>query len=260
MDGVVPVSITRDTVGPIAKSVAACALADEMVCGPRLPHVTSPPLIRVGVPRQLWTDIDPIILASTLSVMDKASAGAVQIQEVDLPVDLGCLLCYGLVIALAENLGSIEHYHRLSRYEFDAPSFVDAVGSTDVREVLRELVAGGGPSAESYSIALRSRDRDRQVLANWFAECGVDVLCFPTVAGPAVPVSDSSRMELAGESVRVFDAYTRQPGLASVLGFPAITIPTDRDPKDMPVGLELMGRAGDDRRLLCVAERIEALT
>ncbi len=260
LDGVVPVSLTRDTVGPIARSVAACALADAVLCGPRPPLAPRPYPIRVGVPRQLWAGIDSVVLASARSVLDKASAGVVQIQETDLPVDLGCLLAYGLVIALAENLRSIEHYHRCAGHEFDAQSFVDRVRSPDVREVLEELVADGGPSAESYSEALHSRDRDRQALAAWFAQCGIDVLCFPAVAGPAVPVSDSLHIELAGESVRVFDAYTRQPALASVLGFPAITIPTDRDPKDMPVGLELVGRAGDDKALLDVAERVEALT
>ena len=259
LDGVVPVSLTRDTVGPIARSVAACDLADAVLCGPRPPLAPRPYPIRVGVPRQLWTGIDSVVLASARSVLDKASAGVVQIQETDLPVDLGCLLAYGLVIALAENLRSIEHYHRGAGHEFDAQSFVDRVRARRARgpprtrgrwrPKCRVLLRGAplpaqGPSSLN-GLVRPMRDR---------------CLVLSAVAGPAVPVSDSLHIELAGESVRVFDAYTRQPALASVLGFPAITIPTDRDPKDMPVGLELVGRAGDDQALLDVAERVEALT
>ena len=260
LDGVVPVSFTRDTVGPIARSVAVCALADEVVCGPWRSQTPRRDRIIVGVPPVLWADIDPEVHSSCAAVLDKASGELLRLKEAELPIDLGHLLRYGLTIAQAETLGSIERYCQQAGHRFDARGFTEQVRSLDVREILEDLAGGGGPEADAHAEALRTRNTDRSVLADWFASRGIDFLCFPTVAVAAVPVAHSHLTELGGEVTSVFDAYTRQSALASVLGLPAITIPTDRGTKQMPVGLELVGRSGDDRILLDFAEQIEGLT
>ena len=259
LNGVVPISRTRDVVGPIARTVAMCALADEVVCGRQLPPEPRGRRVRVGIPRALWIGIDPAVGADCFSAVRNAPDELLQRVEVELPIDLDHLLAYGLTIAQAETLDSLGQYHRQSGHDFNPRSFASSVQDPVVRGVLQELAEGGGPHVDDYVAALQSRDADRDTLSGWLNDERLDFLCFPAVAAGAVPVADSQRIELDGVT-SVFSAYTRQPALASVLGLPAITIPVGRDTAKMPVGLEIVGRAGSDRSLLSCAERIETLT
>ena len=260
LDGVVPISRTRDVVGPIARTVAMCVLADEVVCGWQPPSEASNGRIRVGMPQALWTDVDPGVHADCLALVNRASRELLQLVEVELPVDLGRLLQYGLTIAQAETLDSIGRYHRESGHAFNPRSFASDVQDPEVRVIVRELVEGGSPDVDTYAAALRSREADRRTLFRWLNDKRIDFLCFPAVAAGAVPVARSQEIDFGGEVASVFDVYTRQPALASVLGLPAITIPTNRYTTKMPVGLEIVGHTGDDRSLLSCAQRIEDLT
>lgn len=259
LDGVVPISRTRDVVGPIASTVSMCALADEVVCGlpPREPSYGR---ISVGMPQALWTYVDPGVRTDCLSLVTRAPRELLQLVEVQLPIDLENLLEYGLTIAQAETLDSIGGYHREAGHVFDPRSFASGVKDPEVRAIIRELTAGGGPDIDTYEAALRSRKADQETLSGWLNDKQIDLLCFPAVATAAVPVGRSQTIEFGDEVVSVFDVYTRQPALASVLGLPAITIPANRNTTRMPVGLEIVGHAGNDRSLLSWAERIEALT
>lgn len=260
LDGVVPISCTRDVVGPIAPTVAMCALADEVVCGRQPPRDPGNGRIRVGIPQALWTDIDPGVHADCLSLVNGASRELLQLIEVELPIDLGRLLQYGLTIAQAETLDSIGKYHVESGHAFNPRSFASGVQDPEVRAIVHELAEGGGPDIDTHAAALRSREEDRRTLFGWLNDKQVDYLCFPAVAAAAVPVARSQKIEFGGEVASVFDVYTRQPALASVLGMPAITIPANRNTTKMPVGLEIVGHPGNDRSLLSCAQRIEDLT
>lgn len=259
LDGVVAISRTRDVVGPIARTVAMCALADEVVCGRQPPPQPSDRRLTVGIPQDLWTDIDPHMRAACLSLAHRASQELLHLVEVELPIDVNHLQRYGLIIVQAETLTGLEAYHRASGHIFRPRSFARGIQDPQVQAMVQELVDGGGPDADTYAAALRSRETDRRMLLSWFTDNRIDLLCFPAVAAGAVPVVDSQTTEFGGDMANVFDAYTRQPALASVLGLPAITIPADGNKTSMPVGLELVGHAGRDRSLLSYAERIEAL-
>jgi Asp-tRNA(Asn)/Glu-tRNA(Gln) amidotransferase A subunit family amidase len=43
----------------------------------------------------------------------------------------------------------------------------------------------------------------------------------------------------------------------NVLGFPAISLPAPRSPTGLPIGFQLVGRFGDDERLIAVAREYE---
>ena len=46
--------------------------------------------------------------------------------------------------------------------------------------------------------------------------------------------------------------------LFDITGHPAVTLPCQPGPGDLPVGLQLVGRRGGTRELLEVAEQVEA--
>jgi Asp-tRNA(Asn)/Glu-tRNA(Gln) amidotransferase A subunit family amidase len=68
---------------------------------------------------------------------------------------------------------------------------------------------------------------------------------------------------LIAKPMRLFDAakdvatYSTHCYLANLLGAPAITIPCGFSPDGLPIGLQFMGRAMDERRLLIIARLFE---
>jgi Asp-tRNA(Asn)/Glu-tRNA(Gln) amidotransferase A subunit family amidase len=45
----------------------------------------------------------------------------------------------------------------------------------------------------------------------------------------------------------------------NVLGLPAIALPAPRSPTGLPIGFQLVGRFGDDERLIAVAREYESV-
>ncbi len=77
---------------------------------------------------------------------------------------------------------------------------------------------------------------------------GLDALvgpCVPFVAPATTPPFDTAEGDLEGLFTGAYD----------VTGQPAVTVPCNSE--GLPVGLQLAGRAGDDDRLLAVAEEVE---
>ena len=79
---------------------------------------------------------------------------------------------------------------------------------------------------------------------------GVDALVGPTVAFVA-PDTTPHLDDPAGELEGVFT------GADNLTGRPAVSLPCPRRPGELPVGLQLAGRAGCDGELLAVAQRVE---
>jgi aspartyl-tRNA(Asn)/glutamyl-tRNA(Gln) amidotransferase subunit A len=53
-------------------------------------------------------------------------------------------------------------------------------------------------------------------------------------------------------------AWTPATYVFNLTGQPAVSLPAGLTPEGLPVGLQLVGRAGDDELVLAVAERVEA--
>jgi Asp-tRNA(Asn)/Glu-tRNA(Gln) amidotransferase A subunit family amidase len=105
--------------------------------------------------------------------------------------------------------------------------------------VLRELIERGrGKTAVDYTAAVAAIGPLNAALDELFSE-------YDAILTPAAP----------GEAPRGLDA-TGNPifcTLWTYLGTPAITLPLLSD-ADMPLGLQIIGRAGEDATLMAVAE------
>jgi aspartyl-tRNA(Asn)/glutamyl-tRNA(Gln) amidotransferase subunit A len=78
-------------------------------------------------------------------------------------------------------------------------------------------------------------------------------LVMPTVPIIAPPLS---AFALDADYMRLNALVLRNPALANFLDGCAISLPI-HEPGDAPVGLMLIGRTGDDQRLLAIAAAIE---
>ena len=92
---------------------------------------------------------------------------------------------------------------------------------------------------EDYSDALKQRSHLQQSLAEFF-DRGYSAIMTPPAAGEAPATLDN----------------TGDPRFCSIwtlVGLPAIVIPTGKGPKGMPLGLQLIGAAEEENYLLATA-------
>lgn len=243
--GAIPLSITLDTIGPLAKTVEDCARVFGVISGE--PHRVVPSIavsrLRVGVPRTRVLDgLDPDV--------SRAFSDA-------------CTLISRAQSWLAE--ANFEYFEEIeSRNACGVIEYVDALawhrGQNDLLarrghdydpNVRSRVEKGATVAAFEYAGMLERRkelieifDRDTRPF---------DVLILPTVSMVAPTMEQCERDE---SKVRM--SLLRNPSLFNFLDRPAITIPVQR-PGNAPVGLMVVGERDQDWHLLGVAKALEKL-
>jgi mandelamide amidase len=255
-EGAYGLSPSRDVLGPMARTVAELEALDRALTVRDRPLA---PLslkgLRLGVPRiPFFQGID----APTSAAMDRALAGleAAGAILVDLPLpELGPLRSLlDFEIAGFE----IEQMWRghASSFGLSFDAFIDLVASPDVRDALRALADGYGPSAAAYRAAMTEhRPALRALLRDAFAGSKVEALILPAVPVVAPRIGDDF-VDLGGEPVSVFAALTRNSWPASVADLPSLSLPAPVD-AGLPVGLQVDGPSGTDERVLAIGLAIE---
>lgn len=135
----------------------------------------------------------------------------------------------------------------------------NAVASAEVRGAVREavdVIAGLGHDVcdvaaplESAGFDLRGIAGDRaRIAATLFRD--VDILVLPTVTRPTPTVRAAKADAQAVSAENTF--------FANYFGLPAISVPCGFDAGGLPLGVQLVGAPGDDRRVLALAMRYES--
>jgi indoleacetamide hydrolase len=260
--GVVTISNTRDTVGPIAKTVADCALLDAVVCQSdvALPNVPAK-AIRLGVPRAgFWDNLEPSVAAQCQAFLVYLAQNGVQLIEVSLNIDLDECTQTGMVIALYELWPNIQAYLQQHNKPFDASAIAARVSSPDVRGLMQMLLTDAAPPESAYQEALKiARPKFQRAYADCFSRHQLDALIFPTTPLPAARIGEDETVLLNGQAVPTFLTFTRNVGPGSLVGLPGICLPIGVNAEGLPLSIALDGPAMQDRALLAVATTIEAL-
>jgi mandelamide amidase len=262
-NAVVPISHTRDTVGPMARSVADIALLDGVITGAgALPAIALNGL-RIGLPAPLWEGLER-------QVEDVARAALKQLEAagvVFVPVTMSELNdLNGMVagpIAIHEPREDVLAWLVAN----DAPvktvvEMAARIASPDVRAIYDGVL--DDVLGERYEAALNHwRPRLQQYVAATFADERLDALLFPTTRLAAVPIDDvngSSTVSIDGSApIDTMDAFLRNTDPAGTSGIPGLSLPAGMTASGLPVGLELDGPLGEDRRLLAIGVAFEQL-
>jgi amidase len=218
-EGVLPRRTTLDCVGPLARNVPMIEWAMTLMDASFRPH---PAPVGAAV---AWLEIEPAPPAARAVRAELARTG-VTVH----PVSLGSWTdAYRAALTLvgAETCAAFGHL-------IDCPEL-----GTDVRARLRnarELTPAQLAAAENVRLLFR-RETDA-VLA------GVHALALPTL--PEVPPTLEAAADPA--TALAMSACVRQFNLS---GHPAITLPLAVE--ELPVGLQLIGRRGEDEALCALA-------
>ena len=258
--GILPISHTRDTAGPIARSVADVQLLDRVLCGHTQTSADgSLRGLRIGLPKTgFFADLDASLARVVERALDRLSAAGVQWVEGEV-ADLAALnAAVGFPVALYEVLQDLPAYLKDSGYAVNLSELVAGIQSPDVAGLMQSLLADGAVPQSAYQDALKSRVKLQQSYARYFADLRVDAMLFPTSPLPARALGEDETVLLGGQRVPTFHTYIRHTDPGSNAGIPGISLPAGLTTEGLPVGLELDGPAGSDARLLALAQAFEA--
>jgi indoleacetamide hydrolase len=257
--GVVPISQTRDTAGPIARSVQDCALLHGVVTG--APTHLDPAVLkglRLGVPRaHFWQDLDPQVALAGEQALTRLREAGVELIEADLPQVAQLDQQAGFPIALYEAVRDLGAYLRTHEIEMDFAQLAQRCASPDVHGLLTSLAAGGAVPRGVWIEAVQvARPALQQRYRDYFAEHRVQALVFPTTVLPAARIGEDETVMLRGQAVPTFATFIRNCGPASVAGIPGLSLPMGLTESGLPMGLELDAPHGHDLDLLAVADAV----
>ena len=99
-----------------------------------------------------------------------------------------------------------------------------------------------------FSKGTAAIDADRRAVAKRFGE--IDLLLLPTTptVTPTVKEADRNPLALSPENTMFANYY----------GLPAISVPCGLDSRGLPLGLQIVGKPGDDLSVLRLAYRYQA--
>ncbi|WP_176079631.1 indoleacetamide hydrolase [Paraburkholderia tropica] len=263
---VVPISHTRDTVGPMARTVADVALLDGVITGLGPLAEAAVANLRIGLPAPFWEGLEAATETVSRAALAKLAAAGVTL----VPIDMGDIFALNdrvsLAIALHEPIDDLQAWLAANHAPARSVAEVAArIASPDVREAYDAILADARGS--DYQTAMTVwRPRLQQRYAQTFSAKGLDALLFPTTRLAAVPLDElngSSRVSIdGGPPIDEMEAYLRNTDPASNAGIPGLALPSglvEGDNGPLPVGLELDGPAGSDRRLLAIGLAFERI-
>ena len=259
--GVIPLSHTRDTVGPMGRTVMDVALLDSVITGQPMPQPVPLKGLRLGVPgTPFWEELDSELAQSAESALARLKAAGTVLVDVNL----------GPVRDLDKNSG-----RPIVLYEFglDLGAYLAAAGdSITVNDVLQHVaskdVAGLLAVANTiqrgvYDTAINVlRPQLQKLYADCFVQHAVAAIVFPTTPLPARPINENGdtgqdTVELNGRRVPTFPTYNRNTSPDSNAGLPGLSVPIGMTRAGLPVGLEFDGPVNTDRALLGIGMSVE---
>jgi len=279
--GLVAFASSLDQAGPLTKTVRDAALIMNAIAGhdPQDSTCLNEPVpdytaalgrdlrgVRLGLPKEYMIEgIEPQVKSAIDAAIAQLETLGAEIVDVSLPqTDYAIAVYYILATAEASaNLARFDGVRYGHRAE-DPKDLLDHYGRTREEgfgpEVKRRIILGtyvlsSGYYDAYYLRAQKVRELIRQDFAKAFEK--VDVLISPTSPVPAFKLGermdDPLQMYLA-------DIFTSPANLAGICG---ISVPcgfAETDGHRLPVGLQLLGKAFDEGRILQIAHAYEQTT
>lgn len=260
--GVVAMANSTDTIGCFATSASDLRLVMEVMAGRDEHDMTTIDNVydqsardvkKIGVIKQTLTDdIDPAIRQATETQLDAWREAGYEVDTVDLSMIDYTLAMYYIIVP-AEISSNLARYDgvRYGVRDESATTLAELYGQTRdkgfVTENKRRIMIGSyvlssGFFDAYYQQAQKARTLLIEQFEKLFAE--YDVLVSPTTPTTAFAIGQNS-----DDPVKMYlsDIMTVP---ASLAGLPALSVPVGTDESGLPIGLQLIGRRGEDTTLL----------
>ena len=263
-DGVFPMSHSQDITGPLAKTVADVAI----LLGATVGVDPADPVTKLGegrAPKSYRDALKPDALkGARIGVLrnlfgtapEDNEAGTVVRRALDELKKQGAEV---IDVAIADYDGIMSGTSLIDAdFKADINAYLSRVPNAPVR-TLGEAIDGGllhaviepssrnrnavAPEADAVQRITTRREAVRRIVTSAFDEHRLDAMAYPT---------------MRRKPSRIGEAQTGSTcSLSAVSGLPAISVPAGATPDGLPIGLELLGRAFDESKLLGLAYSYE---
>ncbi len=243
-DGILPLSHTLDTPGPLARSVDDARIMYRVMAGVEghvIDHELAGSSGTASRPWRLGCLIDaeraavaPDVLARYDATLDTLVAAGAQIAPLALPISFAEVLSKSSIISHAE-----AYVHHGALFE---------AGTALHDEAVRERVlAGRDARAEPYVRALV----DRPALTSAYVRSleGCDALLTPTTTTVAPVVEGLDQTVTPAHFTRV----------VNYLGLCALSLPCGLTDEGLPAGIQVVGRPHEEQLVCAIGEHVENL-
>ncbi|MGO2242997.1 MAG: amidase [Halomonas sp.] len=257
VDGITPLSWSLDHAGPMARSVEDVYLMCQVIGDAgkydvegakqetdrqqKLRPVDMASLT-VGVPRNYYFDhVAEPIAAAVYHAADLLVQQGAKVVEMDIPLsDYLIPTQWGIMVSEAASVHGATIRQSPELY------------GEDVRILIE---SGQLLLATDYLKAQRARGMIQKAWQGMFEN--IDVLLTPTVPQTAAWKDQKVFVSADGSHESVSDAYVRLCAPSNVTGLPSLTLPYGQDADGLPIGVQLIGKAFTDYKVLQVGKVIE---
>ena len=266
--GITPLSWSLDVVGPMARTVADCALLLDTLAGydPTDPDSMDVPLLnytaalsaarspeeavrgtRIGVPTNyFFHPIDPEVEAAVRAAIATYSEMGATVVELAMPA------------ALDDFFGVYRGVQRPEAYTYHSDmGWLTTRADRYSPTVRANIEAGADISARDYIRAQQARRAFTREMLALMAQ--VDVLLTPTMALPA-PRADESDTPLRAGGEIVPDGTLRCTFPFNMTGQPALSLPCGFTSDGMPIGLQIVGARFGEATILRLGHAYQRVT
>ncbi|MEK7646082.1 MAG: Asp-tRNA(Asn)/Glu-tRNA(Gln) amidotransferase subunit GatA [Patescibacteria group bacterium] len=270
--GVMAMGSSLDQIGPFAKTVSDSEILFDAIRGTDGRDATTisadtykPVRIGskkpvIGVPREFLKGdgIDPAVLQNFEKSLAALKEKGYEIKDVSLPNISYSLMVY-YVIMPAEVSSNMARFDGVKYgLHVDGKDGIDDYFQTRRagfgKEVIRRILLGTYVLSSGYYDAYYNRaNAVRQMITKDFLDAfeKVDVIVTPTTPSTAFKIGEKTADPVA---MYLEDIFTVT---ANLTGMPAISIPcgtTSKEGKELPLGLQISGRHGDEKTLFQVGK------
>ena len=241
-DGAFPLSFSLDSIGPMARSVADCVLADAVMAGEPVPAVAPASLsgLRLGIWQGMpFEGIDQTVSRAWSAALARLGKAGVRLtdESIGLVGDLAQANAKG-GFAPAESFAI--HRERLKARGDGADPFIRI-----------RIERGGAMTAADYLDLMLARRRLIEAMDARMSD--LDALMLPTTPIVAPKITEVATQEEFGRKNAML---LRNTAPINFLDLCAMSLPLPRQ-VGLAAGLMLVGRNGQDHRLFNIAAAVE---
>jgi aspartyl-tRNA(Asn)/glutamyl-tRNA(Gln) amidotransferase subunit A len=277
--GLIAFASSLDQIGPITKTVPDAAFLLGAIAGHDPMDSTSANLpvpdymkalkkkdvkkLKIGVPREFFAEgLDPEVEQAVLAAIEELKSLGGEIKEIELPRTDAAVAVY-YVLATAEASSNLARYDgvKFGLRAKDTKDLLDLYRKTRQEgfgaEVKRRIMLGTYALSSGYYDAYYAKAQAVRTLICQDFEAAfkdVDLIVTPVTPTPAFKLGEKSEDPL---QMYLSDIFTISVNLA---GLPAIALPCGFSKTNLPIGLQIIGRAFEEDTLLRAANAYEQST
>lgn len=277
--GLIAYASSLDQIGPIGKDASDCASIMDIISGKDPMDGTSLDIdypeylssltgdvkgIKIGIPKEWYNNkgLDSEVAEKTRKVAEVLEKAGAVVEEISLPFAEYAIPAY-YIIATAEASSNLSRFDGV-KYGFRAENYsslVDMYNATRSegfgKEVKKRILLGTFVLSSGYYDAYyRKALKVKAVIKKNFDEIfsKYDLILCPTAPTTAPEIGKSLSNPLA---MYLSDVFTVS---ANIAGLPGISMPCGFDKNGMPIGVQLMGQALADTKVLNTAYAYQQMT